>query len=204
MVAILLAFSFLLLNFREAIMSQIADSNENSPPDYDLTDDRIAELCTSLQFHLSEPAPEVHQMRWRAVSHPDTHPQVLHHIASLGSHHLAKRVAEHPRAESSTLSQLALHGHYEVRAALADNQNIPLQLQWQLAGDEHPDVRFALAECYHIDPNVLASLLDDDNPFVANRAKTTLQRKNIASSSPTKLPGSTEAGGISRHLRASG
>jgi hypothetical protein len=185
-------------------MSQIPDSSENWPADHDLSDDRISAICSSFQFHLSEPAQEVHELRCRAVSHPDTHPQVLDHIASRGSDHLAKRVAEHPRAEASTLNQLALHEHYEVRAALADNQNIPLDLQWQLAQDIHPDVRFSLAQCYHIDQNVLTSLLDDDNPFVAHRAQITLQRRNVASDSATKLPGSSEAGGTSRRFRAFG
>jgi hypothetical protein len=185
-------------------MSQTPDPTNNSSTDHDPNNDHISAICSSLQLHLSEPEKEVQEMRWRAVSNPDTDPQVLHHIASHGSDHLAKRVAEHPRAEANTLAQLADHDYYEVRAALADNQNISLELQWQLAEDEHADVRFALAQCYHIDQSVLGRLLDDENPFVAHRAKSTLMRKNAAMDSPTRLPGSSETGGTSRRLRSSG
>jgi len=191
-------------NTLRGFMSQIPDSTENTPAEKDLSDRHISEICLSLQFHLPEPSDEVHQMRLRAVNRPDTPPQVLEHIASRGSVHLAKRVAEHPRAHPDTLSQLALHEHFEVRAALADNRTIPIDLQWQLARDEHPDVRFALAQSYHIEPDVLASLMDDENPFVVHRAKTTLQRKNNILSKTALHPGASESSRTTKRMRASG
>ncbi len=185
-------------------MSYNPDSNNLSHPDLSLSDEDIKAICSSLQLHLSEPEGEVQQMRLHAVNHPDTDPQVLHHIASCGGRQLASRVADHPRAMADTLNQLAMHDHHEVRAALADNQNIPIQLQWQLAEDEHPDVRFALAQGYHIDQSVLASLLDDENPFVVQRAKTTLQRKNAVMGRPARLSNKSRVENYSQRRRAKG
>jgi hypothetical protein len=184
-------------------MSQNPDSNDSFSGDRQLADEDVRALCAPLQLHVPEPESEVQIMRLRLVSHPETDPKVLHHIASHGCKQLASRVAEHPGAAPDTLNQLAQHDQHEVRAAVAENQNIPLDLQWLLAEDEHPDVRFALAQSYHIDQSVLASLLEDDNPFVAYRAKTTLQRKNAAMTRATRLPGSSGGSGITRRKLAS-
>jgi hypothetical protein len=133
-------------------------------------------FCRALEFHLAEPSTEAFQLRIKAVNEASTHPGILEHIAFQGPVFLVKRVAEHPAAPAHVMAKLADHTHYEVRAALACNHALTIDLQWQLAQDEHPDVRFALAEAYDADPIVLAVLSEDENPYVADRARTTLQR----------------------------
>ncbi len=55
-----------------------------------------------------------------------------------------------------------------------------------LVKDESIDVRMSLAECYHLGVSVLEMLLDDENPYVCDRAHTTMQRLN-ASTNPSVI-----------------
>jgi hypothetical protein len=87
-----------------------------------------------------------------------------------------KEVAEHPSTSVPTLIQLAGHTDVEVRTAVADHRNTPLVTVMALAQDESADLRYAIAENHNIHADVLSMLAHDDNPFVAHRAKKTLER----------------------------
>jgi hypothetical protein len=55
-----------------------------------------------------------------------------------------------------------------------------------VAKDESVDLKYAIAENHNIDVDVLIMLTKDDNPFVAHRAKKTLER--IATASLVAFP----------------
>lgn len=92
-----------------------------------------------------------------------------------------KEIAEHPDTSTDTLRELATHADVEVRIAVADHRNTPLETVMILAQDESVDLRYALAENHNIHAAVLSMLAEDDNPFVAYRAKKTLERVRRAS-----------------------
>lgn len=60
--------------------------------------------------------------------------------------------------------------------AVADHLDTPAAVLLLLADDEDADVRYAIAENHNISRHVLNKLLDDGNPYVAQRAQTTLER----------------------------
>ncbi len=87
-----------------------------------------------------------------------------------------REVAEHPDTSFAALRELAGHADVEVRTAVADNRYTPFETVMMLAQDESADLRYAIAENHNIHADVLSMLADDDNPFVAHRAKKTLER----------------------------
>jgi len=116
------------------------------------------------------------QAKLRLASNPDTAPEVLEKLAARESIELLTRVAENPQTESITLERLANHEAAEVRSAVAENRNTPATAIESLAADESVSVRFALAENANSPLEVLEALSSDDNPYVAARAKQTLNR----------------------------
>ena len=102
------------------------------------------------------------------------------------SRHTALRLIDHPNTPPAVLMQLAQHIDSEVRAQVADNPNTPQDAILKLINDECIDVRFALAECYHLGKEHLEILLEDENPYVVDRAETTLQRLS-ADANPTAI-----------------
>jgi hypothetical protein len=96
------------------------------------------------------------------------------------SRHTALRLIDHPNTPPAVLMQLAQHFDAEVRAQVADNPNTPQDAILKLINDECIDVRFALAECHHLGKEHLEILLEDGNPYVADRAESTLQRISSA------------------------
>jgi len=56
-----------------------------------------------------------------------------------------------------------------------------------LACDSSPDLRYAMSENHNIHKDVLNLLADDDNPFVAHRARKTLERLKAVSNMPSVL-----------------
>jgi hypothetical protein len=98
----------------------------------------------------------------------------------------ALRLIDHPYTPGDVLLELAHHPDTEVRAQVADNANAPLEAIMMLVKDESIDVRMSLAECYHLSTVVLEMLLEDENPYVCDRAETTLQRLN-ASANPSVI-----------------
>lgn len=85
------------------------------------------------------------------------------------------KVAETADAPS-ILADLAGESRSEVRMAVADNVHTPCHVKAALAHDKDADIRFALAENHSTPLEVLESLQDDPNPYVAGRAKSTLER----------------------------
>ncbi len=85
------------------------------------------------------------------------------------------KVAETADAPS-ILADLASECRSEVRMAVADNVHTPCYVKAALALDKDADIRFALAENHATPLEVLQSLEEDANPYVAGRAKATLER----------------------------
>lgn len=102
------------------------------------------------------------------------------------SRHTALRLIDHENTPPQVLVQLAQHVDSEVRAQVADNPNTPQEAILMLIKDESIDVRFALAECYHLGKVHLEILLEDENPYVVDRAQSTLQRLS-AEQNPTPI-----------------
>jgi hypothetical protein len=92
-----------------------------------------------------------------------------------------KEVAEHASTSIDALIELAQHADVEVRTAVADHGSTPLETLMTLAQDESADLRYAIAENHNVHTDVLIILADDDNPFVAHRARKTLNRIRSAS-----------------------
>lgn len=86
------------------------------------------------------------------------------------------RIAENASMPPTILEQLALHVDPEVRQAIADNSSTPIDTLWSLAGDPSVDVRYSMSENHHLPIAILVALASDDNPYVACRARATLQR----------------------------
>lgn len=87
-----------------------------------------------------------------------------------------RSVAESPTTSKDILRQLALHASNDVREAVAENANAPLDIVLTLALDESADVRYSIAENHNSHVQVLNLLAVDANPFVATRARKTLDR----------------------------
>jgi len=85
------------------------------------------------------------------------------------------KVAETADAPS-ILADLAGESRTEVRMAVADNVHTPCYVKAALATDKDADIRFALAENHSTPLEVLQTLQEDSNPYVAGRAKATLER----------------------------
>lgn len=105
--------------------------------------------------------------------------QDILHTARLAGRHrgiqnVLVRVAENADAPT-ILADLAGESRSEVRMAVADNVHTPCAVKAALANDNDVDIRFALAENHSTPLEVLNILQDDQNPYVAGRAKTTLE-----------------------------
>lgn len=114
-----------------------------------------------------------------AVNDPDTPTQDLEIIVSTGCRGLVRRAAEHPRVSVELLTVLSAHVDPEIRAAVVDNHQTSTDLHWKLAQDSCDDVRYAVAESYMVNTEVLSSLLEDSNPYICDRARTTLKKRNV-------------------------
>jgi len=88
-----------------------------------------------------------------------------------------ERMAANPRTPQIVLERLADHPMADIRAAVCDNSRAPLSVLKALAMDEDADVRYQLAENHSIALDLLVLLMEDANPYVANRAALTLERR---------------------------
>ncbi|MBX9568953.1 MAG: response regulator transcription factor [Candidatus Obscuribacterales bacterium] len=111
-------------------------------------------------------------------SHQNSPPAVLTWLAKFDCPHIQERVAEHPNTPAKTLAELACSSYSDVRAAIADNPNASDDLLRKLVDDECVDVRFRIAENCNVPADLLHRLADDENPFVAVRAKRSLEQTN--------------------------
>lgn len=123
-----------------------------------------------------EPEQDEMRVRWLVAMSPQTHPRVLAALAREAAAALLQRIAENPRTPPEVLAELAEHHEAEVRVAVAENRNTSQETAWRLVRDENLDVRYILAESYHLPKEMLELLADDDNPYVAVRARKTLNR----------------------------
>lgn len=119
-----------------------------------------------------QPAP-------RQATRPDMKQDILHTARlsgrNRGIQNALVKVAETADAPS-ILADLANESRSEIRMAVADNVHTPCDVKAALAADKDADIRFALAENHATPMDVLQSLQDDPNPYVAGRAKMTLER----------------------------
>ncbi len=63
-----------------------------------------------------------------------------------------------------------------MRASVATNPAAPQEVVEILSRDENADVRYSMAECDHMQFHVLDRLANDENPYVAERARVTLEQ----------------------------
>lgn len=139
-------------------------------------------------FSTAEPVDGELRVRWLLANNPNTPPQVLDSIIASNHLGLIRRVAEHPRLSMPTLETLCSHADPEVREAASENPNLPPSLMWILAQDASGDVRYRLAESYVVDQEVLSYLMEDENPYVAQRAKLTMRRRNMHLHAAVEFP----------------
>jgi len=105
-----------------------------------------------------------------------TSPNKLALLAQSEITSIRARVAENPNCPPALLSWLAQDSNAEVRLSVAYNPKAPpILLQW-LVNDECADVLFALAEDHNLALSLLEQLSQNDNPYVAERAKQTMER----------------------------
>jgi hypothetical protein len=105
-----------------------------------------------------------------------TPPSKLALLSQSAIPHVRGRVAENPNCPVALLSWLAQDSNPEVRLSVAYNPKAPAILLDWLVNDECPDVLFALAEDHNLAAPLLAKLSHNDNPYIAERAKQTLER----------------------------
>ncbi len=119
-----------------------------------------------------QPAP-------RQATKSSTKQDILHTARLAGRNrgirNVLVKVAETADAPT-VLAELAGEARREVRMAVADNVHTPCRVKAALANDNDVDIRYALAENHGTPLEILMSLQDDQNPYVAERAKKTLER----------------------------
>lgn len=86
-----------------------------------------------------------------------------------------RRLAENIETPADILMDLACDESAEVRASVSENGNTPVPILEFLAQDQSVDVRFSIAENHRIPLHILQIVARDENPFVAARARHTIQ-----------------------------
>jgi hypothetical protein len=114
--------------------------------------------------------------------------QLMQRLISLSAR-LVRQEAESTRTPAEILRCLVFHEDPDVRVAVAENPNTPLEALLVLLKDDHVDVRYMLAENHNLESELLEKLVDDENPYVACRARKTLERLNrcVVLSAPFNL-----------------
>ncbi|MBY0358275.1 MAG: hypothetical protein K2W82_09765 [Candidatus Obscuribacterales bacterium] len=118
----------------------------------------------------------------RLASHPDASTQALCKLAKHVCPQVVIRVAENINTPVEILAILAKHSHFDVRIAVSENSRTPFLILLELIKDMDADVRFSLAENHNLPTTLLDVLAQDENPYVAFRAKKTLERIRTARS----------------------
>jgi len=80
------------------------------------------------------------------------------------------------KSQRATLDRLPYADFVDVRIAVADHPDTSQDVLRTLAHDVNADVRFAIAENHNLDIKMLETLAEDENPYVAHRARRTIQR----------------------------
>jgi len=107
---------------------------------------------------------------------PNTPQRVLTRLALCAKEKVRGRIAENRVTLAEILQVLAGDEHWEVRASVATNPTAPQEVVEILSRDENADVRYSMAECDHMQFHVLDRLANDENPYVAERARITLEQ----------------------------
>jgi len=116
-------------------------------------------------------------LRLQIASYPDAPPVVLDALADDPDNKVLIRIAENPKTSVLTLTRLARHECPEIRLAVAENCHLPLVVMNILADDANADVCYAMAENTTLPPKLLRQLAEHENPYVAARARKTLDRR---------------------------
>jgi len=119
--------------------------------------------------------------RYICAGNPHTPMIILERLAREGCASVRRRIGENPRTPNRILIALVDDPDPEVRQAIADNPDMPFGILQILADDESADVRYALAENHGVPLEILVKLATDENPYVANRAISTLKRLDTKS-----------------------
>jgi len=86
------------------------------------------------------------------------------------------QIAESDSTSPRMLDLLANCDHVGLKTAIADNPVTTADTLKRLIGEDNLDLRYAIAENHNVPPEVLELLIRDENPFVAQRARKTLDR----------------------------
>lgn len=131
--------------------------------------------CASRQNIESLVKDEIVSDRIIATS-SNTTPDVLEALSRTASPMILELIAGNANCTPSLLKKLAMHPSAQVRAATAENHQTSLETLWQLVKDADADVRFGLAENHRMPETILKALSEDENPYVACRARKTIER----------------------------
>jgi hypothetical protein len=107
---------------------------------------------------------------------PSTRTWTLRLLAKHSSLKVRSAVAANKRTPYRTLLKLAIDSSPEVRLSVAENPSAREDTLDLLIGDHDVDVRYGLAENMYLSMRLLERLQEDDNPFVASRARLSLQK----------------------------
>ncbi|MFA6212721.1 MAG: hypothetical protein WCT03_05610 [Candidatus Obscuribacterales bacterium] len=108
---------------------------------------------------------------------PNTPDFVLEKLARSDSERIRQRVAENCNTNPMVLIDLVSDSSVEVRLAVATNANLPLLWMRFMTYDQSADVRLGMAENVLAPPPVLLQLARDENPFVAARARKSIEMR---------------------------
>lgn len=111
------------------------------------------------------------------AGNPKTDSKVLDELSDSQDHNIRMRVAENQGSCGSTLYRLLFDEHPEVRLALLENEKTPPFFNDYLVNDSDSDVRFTLAGDQRLPVRLLRKLVSDTNPYVSEKAKTTIDKK---------------------------
>lgn len=131
----------------------------------------LESICLMPDFLRSLPLHE----RYITAGNETVSIAVLKQLATDESEAVRRRVAENPRTPDHILIDLATDSACEVRLTVAEHGSTPLSVLEMLALDACADVRFGIAENARTPWHILRILTYDDNPFVACRARKTLE-----------------------------
>lgn len=109
----------------------------------------------------------------------NTSSRLLSKLAKSPCPKIRARVAENPASPSRLIEALSQDDNEDVRIGIGYNPSTPIATLWNLAMDQHLDVRFSLAENANTIPLILLWLSEDDNPYIAQRAQTTMSILSI-------------------------
>lgn len=109
-----------------------------------------------------------------AAGSDTTSPEILTSLSRDIFVSIRRRVARNPSCPPAALAVLCEDADIQVRVASARNLGTPRQALIKLSVDENASVRFALATNYAAPDAILLALFLDSDPYVAERARSTL------------------------------